>query len=649
VGSVDTATTSQRDIATAPAQSSADAAWALTTAALSLGAGTAIAAIAIPGVRATTGASGATAVLEGVARGVMVAVPLAVGLYARRRPAHARFGGVLVAVSCIWFLALLSSSAAPVIYSTGRVASWFAEVAIGYAVLAFPTGRLEASGDRRLIASATCMAATLYLLSAPLVARYPTPFPWGSCDANCPANAFMVVHHQPAFIDGFVVPLRSALTVLVFVSVAARLAARLRASSTLMRRAVAPVLAASSVRMLLFALAVGIREAAPHSSLTTATMWTLAALVPAIALAFLFGLVLWRMYVTTAIQGVHARLHGIPGPEQVRDALSEAFEDPGLLIGSWIADEQRWATVDGAALRAPAAGSGRHLTEVTDRGAHTTAILHDAALRDERAFLDVASSLSAMAFASDQLTSRTAAILLELRASRARIAAAADSERRRIERDLHDGAQQRLVGLSIQLELAADQAERADPREAASLRQLRDEVDRSLEEIRSLARGIYPAVLSDRGLAAAVRSAALRATVPTTVHVSGLTDYPQEISTAVYLCCVEALQNVAKHAHGATGAQIVLEESNSVLRFSVTDDGAGFLASRARVGAGIINMQDRMATVGGELTVRSRPGEGTVVRGRVPLSVTAHSPADQRHGPPSRSGRPLPRRASHES
>ena len=137
---------SHRDTGAQAAQSSADATWALTTAALSLGAGCAIAAIAIPGVRATTGVSEATAVIEGVARGLMVAVPLAVGLYARRRPAHARFGGVLVTVSCIWFLGLLSSSASPAVYSAGRVASWLAEVAIAYAVLAFPTGRLEDEG-----------------------------------------------------------------------------------------------------------------------------------------------------------------------------------------------------------------------------------------------------------------------------------------------------------------------------------------------------------------------------------------------------------------------------------------------------------------------------------------------------------------------
>jgi len=622
-----------------------DAWWALSTAAVSLGAGAAIATVVIPGVRATTSASDASAVVQGVARGLMVAVPLAVGLYAWRRPSHARFGRALVAVSCVWFAALLSSSASPLVYSAGRVASWFVELAIAYAVLAFPTGRLETRVDRILVAIATVAVVTLYLPSALLVARYPVPSPWGGCVARCPRNVFIVVHHQPPFIDGVLVPFRGAVTALLFVSIAIRLADRLRASNTLMRRAVAPVLATSSARMLLFIVALALRALAPHSPLTSAAMWMLAAMLPAIALAFLLGLVLWRMFVTTAIQSVHARLQGIPAPQQVRKALSEAFEDPGVQIGYWPGARRQWITADRHALAPPAAQTGRHLTEMLDGSERTVAILHDAALRDEGAFLDVAASLAMIAFASDRLMNRTADILRELRASRARIAAAADSERRRIERDLHDGAQQRLVALSIQLELAADQA---DPTEAARLRKLRDQVDRSLEDIRSLAHGIYPAVLSDHGLAAAVRSAALRSPVPTTVHVDGLTGYPQEIATAVYLCCIEALQNVAKHARGATGAQIALKEANSVLRFSVTDDGAGFLTARARVGAGIINMQDRMVTIGGELTVHSRPGEGTVVSGRIPLSVTAHSPAGDRHSAAARATRSIPRRASHD-
>jgi signal transduction histidine kinase len=209
----------------------------------------------------------------------------------------------------------------------------------------------------------------------------------------------------------------------------------------------------------------------------------------------------------------------------------------------------------------------------------------------------------------------------ELRASRSRIVAAADDERRRIERDLHDGAQQRLVGLCIHLELAAERAEREQPGQAAALRELIGEVERALEEIRSLTRGIYPATLLDHGLAVAMRSAALRSVVPATVEADGLGEYPDEIATAVYFCCTEALQNVAKHAAGARSVQVVLRESDSVLSFSVSDDGPGLADRGARVGAGLVNMRDRMSTVGGQLTLQSRPGDGTRVSGRIPLAA----------------------------
>ncbi len=619
---------------------------------LSLGSGVVIALITVAGVRATTPVSDATAVVEGVARGIIVAVPVAVGLYASRRPASVRFGRLLVGFSGIWFVALLSSSASPAVSSTGRVASWFAEVGLGYALLAFPTGRLDAKVDRWLIAIATGLVVTLFVPTALLVAHYPAPSPWASCGAGCPHNAFMVVGHQPAFIDAVVVPVREIVLVLVFVLVAARLADRARTAHPLIRRTVVPVFLVSSLRMFVFAAALLARRAAPEAVLTHALMWALALLVPAIALAFLVGLVLWRMFVTAATQRVLAQfhgMHGMPGPQQVQTALSAGFEDPDLEIGYWLQDQRRWVTADGRPLPAPAPGTGRFLTEAHDENQPGVAIVHDVALRDERAFLDVVGSLAAMAFASDRVAQRTATMLTELQASRARISAAADDERRRIERDLHDGAQQRLVALRVQLQLAAEQAEPANPTDAAHLRRLGDQVDLAIDEIRSLAHGIYPAVLGFGGLGAGVRAAARRSTVPATVTTNGLTDYPQEIVTAVYLCCVEALQNVAKHASHATTVKINIEEADSELRFSVTDNGVGFLASQARVGAGIINMQDRLATIGGQLTLHSRPGHGTSVSGRIPLSVTPHAPDGDRHGQPPRPTRTTARRATHEN
>ncbi len=235
-------------------------------------------------------------------------------------------------------------------------------------------------------------------------------------------------------------------------------------------------------------------------------------------------------------------------------------------------------------------------------------------------------------------------MLREVRESRARLIAAADSERRRIARDLHDGAQQRLVALRIELEFAAEQAEHDSPEQAATLREFGDEIAATLEDFRSMTSGIYPAVLSDYGLAEAIDAAALRAPIHTTVETAGLTEYPAGIATAVYFCCVEALQNVAKHATGATGAHIVVAEADSTLRFSISDNGPGFSTDRTRLGAGLINMRDRLSAVGGKLTVQSTPGHGTLISGRIPLTATTPTPTAPHDGLPRRVARPHLRR-----
>jgi signal transduction histidine kinase len=207
-------------------------------------------------------------------------------------------------------------------------------------------------------------------------------------------------------------------------------------------------------------------------------------------------------------------------------------------------------------------------------------------------------------------------------ASRARIMAAADGERRRIERDLHDGAQQRLVALRITLELA-DEAVRTDPaRGAALLEGVGAEVDSVLDEVRSLARGIYPSLLEDRGLGEALRAAALRAPLPASVAADGVRRCSPEIENAVYFVCLEAMQNAGKHASDASRLAVSISAGDD-LRFEVTDDGPGFARDEISPGVGMANMRDRVAAVGGELTVDSAPGEGTCVSGRVPLPFRA--------------------------
>jgi signal transduction histidine kinase len=209
----------------------------------------------------------------------------------------------------------------------------------------------------------------------------------------------------------------------------------------------------------------------------------------------------------------------------------------------------------------------------------------------------------------------------ELRASRARIVEAGDAQRRRIERDLHDGAQQHLVALAVSVNLARQIAD-SDPESAkAMLEQIGSDLQEAVQELRNLAHGIYPPLLMDRGLAEALSAAAGRAALPTGVEADGIGRYPQQVEAAVYFCCLEALQNAAKHAGEGSEAMVRVWEDDGSLLFEVRDDGAGFdLASRAHEGHGFVNMGDRVGAIGGTLSVESAPGQGTTIRGRIPLA-----------------------------
>jgi signal transduction histidine kinase len=207
----------------------------------------------------------------------------------------------------------------------------------------------------------------------------------------------------------------------------------------------------------------------------------------------------------------------------------------------------------------------------------------------------------------------------ELRASRSRVVLAADAERRRIERDLHDGAQQHLIGLAVHLRLARDLAD-SDPATAKKmLETLGDDLQEALEQMRDLAHGIYPPLLQDRGLAEALAAAARRGAARTTLQTDGLARYAADVEATVYFCCLEALQNVSKYAGPKATARIRVHEDEKALLFEVEDDGEGFDPNGRAVGAGITNMRDRVGAIGGTLSVTSVPGRGTTISGMVPI------------------------------
>ena len=212
--------------------------------------------------------------------------------------------------------------------------------------------------------------------------------------------------------------------------------------------------------------------------------------------------------------------------------------------------------------------------------------------------------------------------LEELRASRQRLVSAQDAERRRLERNLHDGAQQHLVALKVKLGLAEMLASKDPERARQTLEQLKADTDDALETLRDLARGIYPPLLAEKGLATALESQARKATVPVTVDAAGIGRYSQEIEATVYFCVLEALQNVQKYA-GASEATVRLRETGTMLRFEVDDDGVGFDLDRARKGAGLTNMQDRLDALGGSLVIGRRTPSGTRVSAALPIGAAA--------------------------
>jgi signal transduction histidine kinase len=215
---------------------------------------------------------------------------------------------------------------------------------------------------------------------------------------------------------------------------------------------------------------------------------------------------------------------------------------------------------------------------------------------------------------------RNVRLIEELRASRQRLVAAQDEERRRIERNIHDGAQQQLVALQVKLGLVRRMTDGAPGPASDVLDQLQQEAQQALEDLRDLARGIYPPLLADQGLRAAVEAQVRRSPVPVRVDAGGVDRYPPEVEAAVYFSVLEALQNVAKYAQ-ASVATVTLSDGTGTLEFVVADDGTGFEASRTTYGTGLQGMADRLAAVGGTLEVRAAPGEGTRVVGRVPAAA----------------------------
>jgi signal transduction histidine kinase len=255
---------------------------------------------------------------------------------------------------------------------------------------------------------------------------------------------------------------------------------------------------------------------------------------------------------------------------------------------------------------------------VQQQGLPPIAIVHDRQLEDDPELLDAAGAIALLAAENAELDAGWESAMRELQRSRARLVRAADDERRRFERNLHDGVQQQLIALKIRLDMVTE-ATAGDAATHERLSRISEGLEAVLEDVREVGHGLYPPVLASAGLVAALARVRAQAPVSLELDAEGIGRYPSETESAVYYCCLEAIQNATKHAGSHARVTITLERDHEHVRFAITDDGVGMNPRTAGQGDGLTGMRDRIGAIGGELEITSAPGRGTTVRGTAPI------------------------------
>jgi len=579
----------------------------------------AMALAVLAGVVAASGA-GPDATTVGLARAFIVGAPLVVGFYAWRFDLAGRFGLVLMLVGAVSFVAVFAESDGGTWYALGRTAGWVVEVLLVYLALAFPFGRLADRADRWLVAAMAFVVATLFLPQLLLAEQLQVPSPYTSCTGECPANVLFSLDAEPSSLIG---GLRSTGALLVFtidLAVVVVLSRRIAQSGSVTRRMLTPVAAVMVARAALMGVAIVARQIDLDALAIEAAAWALALATPALAIAFAIALGRFRHFAGGVLQHLGACIGTLPDAIALQRALGRAFGDSSVRLAFPRMDSREvWSDSAGHPFVMPWGEPGRWIVEVRDGNTVVVAMICDAYLKLQPALVEAAAAVAALTLDNRRLAADAAASLHELEASRNRLATSAERERRRIERDLHDGAQQRLVALRLELELA-EELIGTDPQAGRErLRALEGDVDDALEDLRGLAHGVYPPVLADRGLAEALRAVAVRSPVRVEVDSHEVGRYAPELESAVYFCVLEALQNALKHAKGLHRVVIELDGSTlAELRFVVRDDGAGINQEDSRpAGTGITSMRDRLAAFGGRLDISSARRVGTTVQGLV--------------------------------
>jgi signal transduction histidine kinase len=529
------------------------------------------------------------------------------GLIGAARLPESRVGPLMCIAGLLFLATLLHQSNIALLYTIGWVCFWIPAAVLAHILLTFPTGRIQSWTESVLVGAA--------YLNGVVIAQGQ----WLFLDqrvvygcSTCPRN-LLLIRPELAIaerLDFF----GTWFTAGIAVAMVGVLTYRWWHATAAGRRILGPPLWVGVALCVEYVVVVYHTEwLSPPSRF----FWVDQLLTAAYPLAFLMGLLRTRLSRSALGDLVIELGRGSMPVGGLRDALASRLGDPSLELAYAVDEAGGWIDGNGHPLELPAPGSGRTATTLELEGEPVAALVHDEALKNDPELVEAVVSAARLAVTNERLQARVRAQLELVRASRDRVIEVADAERRKLERDLHDGAQQRLVWLSLLLAMAKEEVAAGDGVEGRRLlEEARTETEGALVELRALARGIHPAILTNAGLGPAVRSLANRSQVP--VHLDVQTDrrFPPSVEATAYFVIAEALTNAAKHARGSK-ATVLIAASDNCLTIDVSDDGVG---GADLAGSGLRGLTDRVAAAGGSIVVESPPRNGTHLHLEIPCA-----------------------------
>ena len=523
----------------------------------------------------------------------------------RARPEN-RVGKIMVLTGFAWFTTLLVDAKPPWLNTIGLAVQSAWIIGLVWLLLAFPAGRLRGRLDCWLIGIGAVAGVGLQLVAMVYGNRAGLHCP------GCSNNLLQVVYNNQQ--AGNWLALQRLIGAALIAAIITLLIKRWLRASAAQRRAVAPVLVAGCATLAALAWTVVFDLLGdPLGALPANVYFTLMATVPA-AVLFVF---LQRRLARGMVAGLIVELGRPSASVNLREALARALGDPSLQLAFWFPPEKHYVDGDGTPVKLPDDDSGRRATFVARDGQPIAVLVHDPVLEHNEELVNSVCAAASLTLENERLQAELRARLLELQSSRARLVEATDAERRRIERDLHDGTQQRLVSIAMSLGLLEtklpDQARAVQP----LVRETREALALALAELRELTHGINPPLLTERGLPAALDELCRRAALPTRLDVAIDQRLPNQIETAAYFVVSEALTNAAKHSHGSE-IQVFASYRGQRLTIEIGDDGIG--SATPAGSSGLRGLADRIEALGGRFTILSPPGQGTILRAEVPCA-----------------------------